>query len=70
MAALFRYLLVLPLSGNAALFLNKGHLMLVPRLVDIAAIIALIGAFSALFSFFPARKAGRIRPVEALTKVF
>ena len=69
-AALFRYLLVLPLSGNAALFLNKGHLMLVPRFTDIAVIVALIGAFSALFSFFPARKAGRIRPVEALTKVF
>jgi ABC-type lipoprotein release transport system permease subunit len=68
--ALLRYAIVLPLSGNAALFLNRGHLMLVPRLGDIVLIVALIGTFSALFSYFPARRGGRIRPVEALTRVF
>ncbi len=68
--ALLRFVIELPLSGNAALFLSQGHLMLVPRFVDIVMIIALITGFSALFSFFPARRGGRIRPVEALTKVF
>jgi ABC-type lipoprotein release transport system permease subunit len=68
--ALLRFVIVLPLGGNAALFLNRGHLVLVPRLTDILMIIAIITGFSALFSFFPARRGGRIRPVEALTKVF
>jgi ABC-type lipoprotein release transport system permease subunit len=68
--ALLRFAIVLPLSGNAALFLNRGHLMLVPRAGDILLIVGLIGAFSALFSFFPARRGGKIRPVEALTRVF
>jgi ABC-type lipoprotein release transport system permease subunit len=69
-AALLRFVIVLPLSGNAALFLNQGHLMLVPRVTDILMIIAIITCFSALFSFFPARRGGKIRPVEALTRVF
>ena len=37
---------------------------------DLAAIVAVITAFAALFSFFPARYGGRIRPVDALTRVF
>jgi len=69
-ATLMRFVIVLPLSGNAALFLNQGHLMLVPRLTDVLMIIAIIAGFSALFSYFPARRGGKIRPVEALTKVF
>jgi putative ABC transport system permease protein len=68
--ALLRFVVELPLSGNAALFLNQGHLMLVPRVADILMIIAIITGFSALFSYFPARRGGKIRPVEALTKVF
>jgi ABC-type lipoprotein release transport system permease subunit len=69
-AALLRFVIVLPLSGNAALFLNQGHLVLIPRLTDILMIVAVIVGFSALFSYFPARRGGKIRPVEALTKVF
>jgi ABC-type lipoprotein release transport system permease subunit len=63
-------LIELPAGGNFALFLNKGHLVLVPRVRDMAVIAAVIAAFSALFSFFPARHGGRIRPVEALTRIF
>jgi ABC-type lipoprotein release transport system permease subunit len=70
LVTLFRFVIELPLSGNAALFLNQGHLMLVPRVADILVIIAIITGFSALFSYFPARRGGKIRPVEALTKVF
>jgi ABC-type lipoprotein release transport system permease subunit len=70
LAALALSLVPLPSGGNLALFLNRGRLVLAPRAADIAAIVAVIAVFSALFSFFPARYGGRIRPVEALTRVF
>ncbi len=60
----------LPYEGAVALFLDRGRLVLVPRVVDIAATVVLVTVFSAFFSFFPARRGGRIRPVEALTRVF
>jgi ABC-type lipoprotein release transport system permease subunit len=60
----------LPVGGAFTLFLNRGHLVLVPRVADVAVIVAVITAFSALFSFFPARYGGRIRPVDALTRVY
>jgi len=63
-------LVPLPSSGAAALFLDKGHLVLIPRVGDIAGVVALITAFSAFFSFFPARRGGKIRPVDALTRIF
>jgi putative ABC transport system permease protein len=64
------FLVRLPFGGAVALFLDNGHLVLVPQVADIAITVALITGFSALFSFFPARYGGRIRPVEALTRVF
>ncbi len=67
---IFSFLVRLPFGGAVALFLDNGHLVLVPRFSDIAVIVAVITGFSALFSFFPARYGGRIRPVEALTRVF
>jgi ABC-type lipoprotein release transport system permease subunit len=67
---LLRTAVSLPAGGNLGLFLNRGHLSLVPRVTDIVLILAVISAFTALFTFFPARRGGRIRPVEALTKVF
>jgi putative ABC transport system permease protein len=66
----FAYAVKLPFGGAVALFLDRGRLVLVPRVADLAAIVAVITGFSALFSFFPARYGGRIRPVEALTRVF
>jgi putative ABC transport system permease protein len=63
-------LVPLPSSGAAALFLDKGHLVLIPRVRDIAGVVAIITAFSAFFSFFPARRGGKIRPVDALTRIF
>jgi ABC-type lipoprotein release transport system permease subunit len=52
------------------LFLNRERLALAPRIGDILLILAVTTGFTALFSFFPARRGGRIRPVEALTRVF
>jgi ABC-type lipoprotein release transport system permease subunit len=69
-SAVFIYLVRLPFGGAVALFLDNQHLVLVPRVSDIAAIVVLITAFAALFSFFPARHGGKIRPVDALTRVF
>jgi ABC-type lipoprotein release transport system permease subunit len=37
---------------------------------DGAAIVAIIVLFSALFSYFPARRGGHIKPVDALTSTF
>jgi ABC-type lipoprotein release transport system permease subunit len=68
--AAFAWLIPLPLGGAAALFLNKGHFVLIPRFTDGLLIVAVITFFSAFFSFFPARFGGRIKPVEALTRVF
>jgi ABC-type lipoprotein release transport system permease subunit len=69
-AGAFAFVIPLPFSGTVSLFLNAGHLVLIPRVLDVAVIVLVITAFSALFSFFPARYGGRIRPVEALTRVF
>jgi putative ABC transport system permease protein len=69
-AAVFAYIVRIPSGGAVALFLDAGHLVLVPRPRDIAAIVAVITAFAALFSFFPARHGGKIRPVDALTRVY
>lgn len=69
-SALFRYLIVLPAGGEIGLFLNAGHLVLVPTLGAIVGTVAVIALFATIFSFFPARKGGAIPPVEALTRVF
>jgi putative ABC transport system permease protein len=69
-AAVMGTLVTLPATGAIALFLDRGHVVLVPRVRDAAGVVAAIAAFSALFSFFPARHGGRIRPVDALTRTF
>jgi putative ABC transport system permease protein len=65
-----RTLVPFPTGGNLGLFLNRGRLALVPRPADILAVLAVITGLAGLFSFFPARRGGRIRPVDALTRVF
>ncbi len=67
---LFRYLIVLPAAGNLGLFLDMGHFVLIPTIGGIALVIAITTLFTALFAYFPARRGGRITPVEALNKVF
>ncbi len=67
---LFRYLIVLPSAGNLGLFLDMGHFVLIPTIGGIALVVAITTLSTALFAFFPARKGGKITPVEALNKVF
>jgi len=63
-------LVQLPAEGAIALFLDRGRLVLVPRPGDIAVTVGLVTVFSAIFAFFPARRGGTIKPVDALTRVF
>jgi putative ABC transport system permease protein len=65
-----RYVITFPAGGNLALFLDGGHLVLVPRAFAMLGVVAVISAFAAFFSYFPARAGGSIPPVEALTKTF
>ncbi len=66
----FRAAVTLPPGGNLAIFLDAGHLALEPNLGDVTIIVVAISLIAAAFSFFPARRGGRIRPVEALTATF
>ncbi|HUX12726.1 MAG TPA: FtsX-like permease family protein [Spirochaetia bacterium] len=67
---IFAYLVVLPSTGNLGLFLDRGHLVLIPTVAGVLGVAAVITLFTALFSYFPARRGGRITPVEALNRVF
>jgi ABC-type lipoprotein release transport system permease subunit len=60
----------IPAGGNLAILLSSGRLALEPRLADMAVVVAVIAVFAAAFSYFPARRGGRIRPVEALASTF
>ncbi len=65
-----RYGPVFPPGGNLGLFLDKGHLVLIPGLDMVGAVVGIISAFAAFFSWFPARRGGSVPPVEALTRTF
>ena len=69
-AGAVRGLLRFPPGGNLGIFLEGGRLALLPKPLDMAAIVLAVSLFAALFSYFPARRGGRIRPVEALTRTF
>lgn len=61
---------VFPSGGNLGLFLNGGRLVLLPGIDSVLGVILAISVFAGIFSFFPARRGGKIPPVEALTKTF
>lgn len=65
-----RYAIPMPSGGSLAIFLDSGRLALEPNLGDIAAILLSISLIASAFSYFPARRGGRIRPVEALSSTF
>jgi putative ABC transport system permease protein len=65
-----RYAIPFPAGGSLAIFLDSGRLALAPNLGDMLILVAIIGVIAAAFSFFPARRGGRIRPVEALNATF
>ena len=69
-AALFRYVITVPAMGNLGLFLDNGRFVLIPTAGGIGLVTAVIALFAALFSFFPARRGGRVDPVKALSSVF
>ena len=61
---------VLPAKGVLALFLDHGHLALVPRVGAAVFILFAVATFTAAFSWFPARHGGSIGPAAALSKTF
>ena len=65
-----RAALSFPPGGNLAILLSSGHLALEPKPGDMALVILAITLFAAIFSWLPARRGGRISPVDALTKTF
>lgn len=67
---LVRAAISFPAGGNLAILLDSGHLALEPRLGDMGLIILGITLFAAFFSWLPARRGGRISPVQALTSTF
>lgn len=62
--------LTLPPAGLLSLFLDKGHLVLIPTLGAMTLIITVTVLFTALFSYFPARHGGRINAAVALGKTY
>lgn len=69
-SALFRFVIVLPSAGNLGLFLDGGHFVLIPTVGGTALIVTVIALFTVLFSYFPARRGGKITPVEAFNRVY
>jgi ABC-type lipoprotein release transport system permease subunit len=65
---LFSTVITLPADGVLGLFLNKGHFVLQPTFAAGMFILLALVFFTALFSFFPARRGGKIPPVVALHK--
>jgi putative ABC transport system permease protein len=68
--ALLRFAIELPPAGGLSLVLVDKHLALLPSLTHMLIIIFTVTVLAALFSFFPARYGGKIKPVDALTNVF
>jgi putative ABC transport system permease protein len=68
--ALFSFVIPMPSQDVLSLFVKNNHLVLVPAPGSLFAVSLAIVLFSALFSFFPARFGGKIKPVDALNRVF
>ena len=63
-------LLTLPPAGMLSLFLDQGHLVLIPTLSSLFTILGTILIFTAFFSFFPARHGGKVKAAVALGTVY
>lgn len=64
------HFLTLPPAGILSLFLDNGHLVLVPTAGALLSITGLVVLFTMVFSFFPARYGGKVSPAIALGKIF
>jgi len=62
--------LTLPPAGMLSLFLERGHLVLVPTASSLTTILVAILVFTAFFSFFPARHGGKVKAAVALGTVY
>ena len=53
-------------TSQLSAFLNNGHFYFAPNIITIFLMFLIILVFSAFFSYFPSKYAGKIKPVEAL----
>jgi len=63
-------LLSLPAAGMLSLFLDQGHLVLIPTFGAMGLIVGVALVFTSVFSYFPARYGGRVRAIVALNKTY
>jgi putative ABC transport system permease protein len=66
--AVFAYFIAMPSEGVFGLFVNNGRLVLKPTVVATTLIAIVLPLFTALFSYFPARRGGRVSAVDALNE--
>ncbi|HEQ71940.1 MAG TPA: FtsX-like permease family protein, partial [Spirochaetia bacterium] len=59
-----------PATGDIAVILDAGKLVLIPTAGGTLMVVGVIVLFSAVFSYFPARYGGKIKPVDALARTF
>jgi ABC-type lipoprotein release transport system permease subunit len=64
---LFSTFIPVPADGTMGLFVNRGRIVLQPTVPAAIFITFALVAFTMLFSFFPARRGGKIPPVVALS---
>ena len=65
-AVVFSNLVAMPSEGVFGLLVNNGRLVLKPTVASTALIAVALPVFTALFSYFPARRGGRVSAVDAL----
>jgi ABC-type antimicrobial peptide transport system permease subunit len=68
-AALFGNLIPMPSEGVFGLFVNNGRLVLRPTATATVIIAIVLPVLTAIFSYFPARRGGRISAVDALNEL-
>jgi ABC-type lipoprotein release transport system permease subunit len=65
---LFTTFVPIPGDGAMGLFVNRGRIVLQPTFPAVLFITVALVGFTMFFSFFPARRGGKIPPVVALSK--
>jgi len=62
--------LTFPRTSSLAVILSGGHIVFSPGFFDILMVVFAITLFTAVFSYLPARRGGKIKPVDALSSTF
>ncbi len=66
---LFGNIISFKVPVDISFLFDKGHLVLIPKFLDIMEILLALTIFSAIFSYIPSNYAGKIKPIDALNAV-